>query len=87
MKPDVALELAWRHKVVDFIMPYLIHVRNIRLGKATVCRALEIEYLMPQLSPTFALVSDIGCARCHYTTRSAGQAATAATAVAAKRPQ
>ena len=26
VKPDVALELAWRHKVVDFIMPYLIHV-------------------------------------------------------------
>ncbi|CDJ35310.1 uncharacterized protein EMH_0096600 [Eimeria mitis] len=24
--PNVALELAWRHKVVDFIMPYLIHV-------------------------------------------------------------
>lgn len=26
VKPDIALELAWRHKVMDFIMPYLIHV-------------------------------------------------------------
>ncbi|KAL8431096.1 hypothetical protein ACSSS7_005501 [Eimeria intestinalis] len=26
VKPDVALELAWRHKVMDSIMPYLVHV-------------------------------------------------------------
>ncbi|KAL8442304.1 hypothetical protein Emag_006547 [Eimeria magna] len=26
VKPDVALELAWRHKVMDYIMPYLVHV-------------------------------------------------------------
>jgi len=24
IRPDVALELAWRHKIFDFVMPYLI---------------------------------------------------------------
>lgn len=26
MRPDVALELAWRHKIFDFVMPYLIQL-------------------------------------------------------------
>jgi len=26
VRPDVALELAWRHKIIDFVMPYLIQV-------------------------------------------------------------
>lgn len=26
LRPDVILELAWRHKIMDFAMPYLIQV-------------------------------------------------------------
>jgi clathrin heavy chain len=26
MRPDVALELAWRHKIFDFVMPYIIQL-------------------------------------------------------------
>ena len=26
MRPDVALELAWRHKIFDFVMPYIIQM-------------------------------------------------------------
>jgi len=26
LRPDVILELAWKHKIVDFAMPYLIQV-------------------------------------------------------------
>jgi clathrin heavy chain len=28
LRPDVILELAWRHNIMDFAMPYLIQVRN-----------------------------------------------------------
>lgn len=28
LHPDVILELAWRHNIVDYAMPYLIQVRN-----------------------------------------------------------
>lgn len=26
LRPDVILELAWKHKIMDFAMPYLIQV-------------------------------------------------------------
>lgn len=26
LRPDVILELAWRHKITDFAMPYMIQV-------------------------------------------------------------
>ena len=29
LRPDVILELAWRHKIMDFAMPYLIQVSHI----------------------------------------------------------
>ena len=28
LHPDVILELAWKHNIMDFAMPYLIQVRN-----------------------------------------------------------
>ena len=32
LHPDVILELAWRHKIMDFAMPYLIQVNNLSRG-------------------------------------------------------
>lgn len=29
LHPDVILELAWRHNIMDFAMPYLIQVRRV----------------------------------------------------------
>ena len=29
LHPDVILELAWKHNIMDFAMPYLIQVSNI----------------------------------------------------------
>lgn len=29
LRPDVILELAWKHKIMDFAMPYLIQVHII----------------------------------------------------------
>lgn len=26
LRPDVIMELAWRHKIMDFAMPYMIQV-------------------------------------------------------------
>lgn len=31
LRPDVILELAWRHNIMDFAMPYLIQVRLFTL--------------------------------------------------------
>lgn len=47
LHPDVVLELAWRHNIVDFAMPYFIQVMREYLGKVSdpqrraVCRLLN----------------------------------------------
>ena len=33
LKPDVVLELAWRHNLIDFAMPYMIQVMREYLSK------------------------------------------------------
>lgn len=33
LHPDVILELAWRHKIMDFAMPYLINVMREYITK------------------------------------------------------
>lgn len=41
LQPDVVLELAWRHNLIDFAMPYMIQVLKEYLGKVNtfvVCR-------------------------------------------------
>lgn len=35
LHPDVVLELAWRHNIVDFAMPYFIQVMREYLGKVS----------------------------------------------------
>ena len=32
LHPDVILELAWKHNIMDFAMPYLIQVNNLSRG-------------------------------------------------------
>ena len=33
LKPDVVLELAWKHNLTDFAMPYMIQVMREYMGK------------------------------------------------------
>lgn len=35
LRPDVILELAWRHNIMDFAMPYLVQVLREYLTKVT----------------------------------------------------
>src|SRR6218665_117885 len=35
LRPDVILELAWRHNIMDFAMPYMIQVMREYTGKVT----------------------------------------------------
>lgn len=35
LKPDVVLELAWRHNLIDFAMPYMIQVMREYLNKVS----------------------------------------------------
>jgi len=43
LHPDVILELAWRHRIMDFAMPYLIQVTREYTSK--VC--FQINYFPP----------------------------------------
>ena len=36
LRPDVILELAWRHNIMDFAMPYMIQVMREYIGKVSV---------------------------------------------------
>ena len=33
LRPDVILELAWRHNIIDFAMPYMIQVMREYISK------------------------------------------------------
>lgn len=35
LRPDVILELAWRHNILDFAMPYLVQVLKEYLSKVS----------------------------------------------------
>lgn len=36
LRPDVAMELAWKHKIMDFAMPYMIQVLRDYGGRVRV---------------------------------------------------
>ena len=40
LRPDVILELAWRHNIMDFAMPYLVQVLRESLTKVCITCAL-----------------------------------------------
>lgn len=44
LRPDVVLELAWRHNIVDCAMPYMI--QTIRDFGARVCAPDFVKYIM-----------------------------------------
>lgn len=37
LRPDVILELAWRHNIMDFAMPYMIQVVREYISKVIMC--------------------------------------------------
>uniref|UniRef100_A0A8C9T5J3 Clathrin heavy chain like 1 n=2 Tax=Scleropages formosus TaxID=113540 RepID=A0A8C9T5J3_SCLFO len=50
LHPDVVLELAWRHNIVDFAMPYFIQITREYLTKVSL---LVISFLQPKYLLTF----------------------------------
>lgn len=56
LRPDVILELAWRHNIMDFAMPFLIQVsqRNIfRRYKSNWARSNESFHILCRLLENF----------------------------------
>ena len=45
LRPDTILELAWRHNIMDFAMPYMIQVMREYIGK--VCTFPPIRWALP----------------------------------------
>lgn len=45
LHPDVILELAWRHQIMHFAMPYLIQVSREYISKVTLFRLKILLYL------------------------------------------
>ena len=45
LRPDVILELAWRHHILDFAMPYIIQVLREYLTKVNVCHLMFLNPL------------------------------------------
>jgi len=41
LRPDVILELAWRHNIMDFAMPYMIQVMREYTGKVLQLRCVS----------------------------------------------
>lgn len=37
LRPDVILELAWRHNIMDFAMPYLVQILKEYIVKVSKC--------------------------------------------------
>jgi len=56
LHPDVVLELAWRHDIVDFAMPYFIQVMREYLTKVG---AAKTPALFPALGSLFLFLSVI----------------------------
>lgn len=46
LNPDVILELAWKHKIMDFAMPYFIQVIKEYTSKVR-CRINAIVFVAP----------------------------------------
>lgn len=64
LHPDVVLELAWRHNIMDFAMPYFIQVMREYLTKVSVvisdelfivnwCKILSIGFFFFSFNDTF----------------------------------
>lgn len=64
LHPDVVLELAWRHNIMDFAMPYFIQVMREYLTKVSVvisdelfianwCKILSIVFFFFSFNDTF----------------------------------
>jgi clathrin heavy chain len=62
IRPDVALELAWRNKMMDFFMPYIIQVLREYTGKvdSLVLAAQAAEAKQASESPEAPAVDGIG---------------------------
>lgn len=52
LHPDVIMELAWKHKIMDFAMPYLIQV--MRDFHCRVCKEFFLQFQLPA-SPVITL--------------------------------
>lgn len=54
LRPDVVLETAWRHNIMDFSMPYFIQVMReylSKVGPPLSCRVLASGDLIPRSAP------------------------------------
>eukprot|EP00093_Oithona_nana_P012671 12671.XXX_894233_900669_1 [CDS] Oithona nana genome sequencing. len=71
LHPDVILELAWRHKIMDFAMPYLIQVMReytTKVDKLEECEAARLEEkkeeeykpVVMETQPTLMLTGPMG---------------------------
>jgi clathrin heavy chain len=58
LHPDVILELAWRHNIMDFAMPYLIQVTREYISK--VCMLLVVYKSASNNFCAFLFVSHTG---------------------------
>lgn len=64
LHPDVILELAWRHNIMDFAMPYLIQVTREYISKVCylcmiVLQIVSVQsYLFQMLACYFILLND-----------------------------
>lgn len=47
LHPDVILELAWRHNILDFAMPYLIQVTREYITKVRLHVAVRMTDIVP----------------------------------------
>lgn len=53
LRPDVVLETAWRHNIMDFSMPYFIQVMREYLSKVWVkiCANIKVTYTCGKMFP------------------------------------
>lgn len=57
ISPDYVLELAWRHNLMDFAMPYMIQVLKEYIDKVRICLTI---ILFPKGRECFDLIYDWG---------------------------
>lgn len=53
LRPDVILELAWRHNIMDFAMPYMIQVVREYISKVRKLYICEIHTQIHQQTITY----------------------------------
>jgi clathrin heavy chain len=55
LHPDVILELAWRHNILDFAMPYLIQVTREYISKVCYFLCVRVLYTISVYSKTLLI--------------------------------